>query len=28
VHEPWKLARHPDGYPEPILDPAGSLIAG
>ena len=27
VHEPWKLARLPDGYPEPILDPAGSLVA-
>ena len=27
VHEPWKLARRPEGYPEPILDPAGSLVA-
>ena len=27
VHEPWKLARQPAGYPEPILDPAGSLVA-
>ena len=27
VHEPWKLAPRPEGYPEPILDPAGSLVA-
>jgi deoxyribodipyrimidine photo-lyase len=27
VHEPWKLGRLPAGYPEPILDPAGTLIA-
>ena len=27
VHEPWKLARRPEGYPAPILDPATRRIS-
>jgi deoxyribodipyrimidine photo-lyase len=27
VHEPWKLARQPEGYPAPILDPATRRIS-
>jgi deoxyribodipyrimidine photo-lyase len=27
VHEPWKLARQPAGYPTPILDPATRRIS-